>query len=356
MTRRRGSRSGLTLIELLVTIAIIGSLVGLLLPAVQAAREAARRSACSSNLRQWATALLQHHEAMSAFPYLATRASPPTQPGDEDNALVSGACVATGGTASRSFVVATWPYLEQQAVHDQFMRGLYAGTSTAAPLSVPMAVNYCPSDKPNARYCPRGATGANCIARQNYVVNSGTLRAVQPVAVVAGAAVCSMQPNPVAPFGFGKGSVSGNFVPFRTKLRSVVDGTSKTLLMAEIKVFPHDQGRLPGNGYSWADADTRGVVSPGFYTSAFMTRFTPNSGVDLVQGTGGCDFNYDQTDMPCEVRGGNLDLTVSARSRHRGGVNVAMCDGSVHFIDDTIAIGTWRALSTMRGGDRIDSF
>jgi prepilin-type processing-associated H-X9-DG protein len=352
----RDPRAALTLVELLATIAIIGLLVGLLLPAVQSARESARRSACTNNLRQWATAMLQHHEAMSFFPHIATRAVPPTPPGGEDVVFVSGSCAVTGGTVNRSFVVATWPYLEQQALYDQFTRNLYAGTSNAAAFATPLAVNYCPSDKPNAMYCPRGATGTGCTARQNYVVNSGTLSALQPVTILTGSAVCSMQPRATAPFGFGKGSVSGNFVPFRTNLGHVLDGASMTLLMAEIRVFPHDDGRLPGNGYAWADADTRGVVSTGIHTPAFMTRFTPNSGIDLCQGVSGCDLNHDQSDLPCYVISGNLQLTISARSRHLGGVNAAMCDGSVRFVDDSIALGTWQALSTMRRGDLVDSF
>lgn len=352
-------RRAFTLVEMLATIAIVGLLVALLIPAVQSARESARRVACTNNLRQWATAMLQHHEAMSFFPHIATRAVPPTPPGGEDVIFVAGSCAITGGVSPRSFVVATWPYLEQLALYDQFTRNLYAGTSNTATFSMPLSVNYCPSDKPNAMWCPRGATGINCTARQNYVVNSGTLSALQPVAVLTGSAVCSMQPKAVAPFGFGKGSVSGNFVPFRTSLGHVTDGASTTLLMSEIRVFPIDQGMLPfptpPGGYSWEDADTRGVVSSGIHTTSFMTQFTPNSGRDLCQGVSGCRDDVDPT-MPCYVTSGNLQLTISARSRHPGGVNAAMCDGSVRFIDERISLGTWRALSTMRSGDLVDTY
>ncbi len=92
-----------TLVELLVVIAVIGVLVALLLPAVQAAREAARRGQCGSHLRQIGVALHNYHDANSTLP-----------PGS----IFLGACCSD--ESYTSWPISILPYLEQGPLHDQY--------------------------------------------------------------------------------------------------------------------------------------------------------------------------------------------------------------------------------------------
>ena len=83
----------------------------------------------------------------------------------------------------------------------------------------------------------------------------------------------------------------------------------------------------------------------------FMTFDTPNTGIDEIV-NGYCDPSRPR-DLPC-IHAGNVPAAggkVSARSRHPGGVNVALCDGAVRFVKDSVPLATWQALSTMNGGE-----
>jgi len=157
-TQRRSLRAGFTLVELLVVIAIIGTLVGLLLPAVQAAREATRRSACSNNLKQWGGAMANHHDAKLKLPNNVTSANSASRP-------------------RRGFVVDLWPFIEEQRLRDRwdFKKQNWESTSNAArstppgAAGVPVPVYFCPSDRPGSIY----QDSATIVARGNYSLNYG---------------------------------------------------------------------------------------------------------------------------------------------------------------------------------------
>lgn len=324
MRNRLGqSRSAFTLIELLVVIAIIAILIGLLLPAVQKVREAAARMQCSNNLKQWALAMHNYHDANSYFPYGNNRRNPPgTEAGQPTN-------------ARRTFYVALWPYLEQSALANQYnyTLGFYqppngptplAGANTTGLVCQPQSIYYCPSDRPNAIW--QGDPYWRC--RGNYVPNYGPQLLFTPGVRNA-------------PFGWLSSGGFGNFVPYHSRIQDITDGTSQTLLMSEIRVPPSD-----------AIKDIRGDIFNDQGSPWFMAINTPNSGIDYGIA---CDNTFDPT-MPCGLQNGSVGQQISARSRHTGGVNASLLDGSVSFYTNSINLNTWRALSSMNGGEVVGNF
>jgi len=300
----RNSRRGFTLVELLVVIAIIGILVALLLPAVQAAREAARRTQCVNNLKQWSLATHMFHDTYKKFP-IGARNNP-----------------------RQTWVMYIWPFIEQGPLADKnnlnqhfyLAPGTIAGTMNGL-CGQRIPAYYCPSDVGSDLNAP-GATYQR--ARGNYVVNWGDLK--------YGAA-----PGPNrAPFGHLNGNRS---TPYLTKLASVLDGTSNTLLMSEyVKAKSAD------------DNDWRGDIHNDDGVFKFMTLTTPNSSApDVV------NWAIPDTDprMPVTTAGQQFN---AARSRHPGGVNVALCDASVRLVADTISLATWQALGTMDEGTPVGDF
>lgn len=161
--------SGFTLVELLVVISIIGILVGLLLPAVQAAREAGRRSQCQNNLKQLGLAFEQYHLHMRSYPAGTLQSKPDGDP---------------TGVAGFGWAPQLLPYLQQEALYNYL--GLPKGqlhdvlkTSSGKELaSIALPMLRCPSDSSMLLNPDRPFTGAKYgdfqAARTNYVANHGT--------------------------------------------------------------------------------------------------------------------------------------------------------------------------------------
>jgi prepilin-type N-terminal cleavage/methylation domain-containing protein/prepilin-type processing-associated H-X9-DG protein len=317
-TRRRG----FTLIELLVTIAIIGVLVALLLPAVQAAREAARRAQCLANLKQLALAMHQDQNVHSVLP-----------PGKK------GCCWGT-------WLVYDLPYIEQQTMfnawnscginspgvpenYDLDLR--YFGAANVTVTSTRVGIYLCPSDLTNAPISTaiNGVTYA-CTS-QNYAANFGNTTVLQAdyQGIVFGR----------APF-VDIGSPLGDYnQPARATVgfNAITDGLSNTMLLAEVVVGQGQDLR----GFSWwGDAAT------------FEAFSTPNSSFPDVLFSPLYCINQ-SPNPPCTSATTALPEMYAARSRHSGGVNVAMADGSVHFIKNSVSLTVWRMLSTAAGGEAI---
>ena len=119
----------------------------------------------------------------------------------------------------------------------------------------------------------------------------------------------------------------------------IKDGLSNTMLMSEVIQAVNDN-----------DGDSRGDFFNDFLGSAqFMTRFTPNSGFDSMLCLG-ADPNLP---APCTPGTGGQPVCVTARSRHPGGVNAVLGDGSVQFYSDAIDVNLWRALSSKDFGEPV---
>jgi prepilin-type processing-associated H-X9-DG protein len=324
------------LIELLVVIAVIGGLVALLLPAVQAAREAARRVRCTNNLKQLGLALANYEGAQGVLPM----------------SLV----VAPNGTGywSNGWSVngRLLPYLEQGAAFNSINFTLaYSNPPNTTVGQLSLAAFLCPSEvHPEPK-----ASGTSQYGVANYNWNVGDW-------YVWGGP------------GAGPGNRGVFGVNRSRRLADFLDGVSNTVVASEVKTYQavlttcdlstvREPGSIPdptADPYTAVPEYRSGActlkttahaewVDGQALETGFTTAWPPNKvilggspavEVDLV-GRG-------------EKAGGPTYAAIISRSYHPGGVNALLGDGSVRFIRSTISGTTWRALGTVQGGEVLD--
>ena len=297
-------RSAFTLVELLVTMAIIGVLVALLLPAVQAAREAARRTQCANHLKQIGLACHQHHDTYGVFPPGVVQA-PFTVP--QGN-------VVQGAHGYAAFLL---PYLEQEALASIYRWDKRCQGPENQPVAhTHLKVFQCPSaeagrrvtkveDPMNYSYGGKGACGDYTGVREidTRLVDLGLVdRAAQYEGVLT--------------------------KDHLTRFAEITDGASQTILVTE----------CAGRPKLWR----AGRPIPGIYASggAWISGtliFGQGSSPDGATQPGPCAINCTNDREVC--------------SFHPGGANSTLADGSVHFLTASIDIRIFARLVTRAGGE-----
>jgi prepilin-type N-terminal cleavage/methylation domain-containing protein/prepilin-type processing-associated H-X9-DG protein len=307
-TRSHRNTAGFTLVELLVVIAIIGTLAGLLLPAVQAAREAARRNSCLNNVKQLAVAIHNYESSYQRFPAGATTL----------RALTSTSCFTTridGKTITVYDARAPWsvyvlPFLDDQSRYDQFnLNASFAYTNNSAMANnsnqfQPNAAFKCPSD-------PASALGSSC--HTNYLACQG--------GGTTSDRVCNL-PRGIA---YDNGIFFNNS---STKGKDLTDGTTYVILIGETKYCPQT--------LSWASSYRAQVGYEGA-ANVCATEQAINSSLKS-----GYKDSWAELWTP---------YTNTFGSEHAGrGATVAMADGSVKFLMESIGINVFRTLGQRASG------
>ena len=320
LRRLSGGRAGFTLVELLVTLGVIGVLAGLLLPAVQAARESARRAQCTANLRQIGIALHAYEATHNMFP----------------SSLLYSNRAGTISTNCMSELAYLLPHLEQAALFNAINMDFANLERAEAPSlenhtarNTTVGVFLCPSDgEPNRR--------------NNYRFNRGVY---SPRAsggrLWDGPFSLGAFPSPrtirdgLSRTAFVSERIGGGFDPGRPDRRRDVKGPE-----FHITYVSDDQFVplcLDGEPASWQ------VISGRYwmYTGCFFTNYTHLGTPNDARPS--CTIGDLQGDRPCGL--------APPRSYHAGRVNVLLGDGHVETASESIAPGVWKALGTSEAGD-----
>ncbi len=332
----RRKASAFTLIELLVVIAIIGVMVGILLPAVQAAREAARRTQCINHMKQIGLALHNYMSVHKTLPF----GKGPSYPGAPVYARWS----------QHALIL---PFMEESALYEKLdfnyppetpgMGGVLAfmppyvnaNGKNAIGSRTPVAGFFCPSDE---------APSDPWQAQNNYVANQGSW-------------LCDRGDEPALPTDTNPSELQTGVFYFKSKVSSagILDGMSNTAFFSE-KIRGHgvpdvrsDLYVIPSQTTLAATTNVCNSLNP-----ATATPLSSKWGYSWVMGENCCS-QYNHVAVPNSKSCGgtgflgtmtNMAMQISPASHHTGGVNMLMGDGAVRFTTNNIDLTLWRAIGT----------
>ncbi len=299
MTHRQKLRPplhGFTLVELLVVITIIGILIALLLPAIQAAREAARQLQCTNNLKQMGVAMHLSVEQLGHFPT-----------GGSANMSLGNPDLGAGKEQTGSWIYSILPYMEQDALYR--LGGAKDTAGKRMRLKTPLAWAICPSRRAVALYpneADRDYDGiyATALARNDYAACVGDNVSIE--SQTAGSGI-SFQKSMISP-------------------ADVSDGLTNTYCAGEKAISPD----YYVTGESGGDDDCM------WSGNNIDTLRSTNSGYAFASDTPGDDNN-------CSFGG-----------PHNAGCHMLFCDGSVQTISYTIDIAIHMILGNRSDGGVID--
>lgn len=330
---RRPGQEAFTLVELLVVIAIIGVMVGLLLPAVQAAREAARRMQCSNNLKQIGIGLHNHHDTHTNLP-----------------SNIRPSALSTVRIRWATYLL---PFIEQNALYDQIDQGRNWSDPVAAEptrianqalFSTRIPAYECPS-APNGSVidgAPAPETWQPIVANGDYSGFYGVSPELHTLGLVDQAST-----------GVSNGAISKTV---KLNFRDFSDGLSNTLHVTEsggrphvyrrgrqvITATPNSDNRVNGGG--WCRPASELNVLRG--TSADGLSFPGPAAINVTNGEPLVTYPHPYY---------NVDGTSQVYAFHPGGANALFGDGSVRFFSDSVGIRSLAQLVSRNGGEVNDS-
>jgi len=317
MNKASKGRHGFTILEVLVTIAIIGILVALLVPAVQHSRATSRRLQCQDHLRQIGVALASREASANEFP------------SGEDG------------------YIELLPYLEQSAAYDIAKRPGYE------PIPLITFLN-CPSETYEI--------DARSEQVPNYRFNSGTHFSNQSGTGLNGFRLAKK-----------KIIVDGTLLSVGTKTREITDGLSNTAALSErlvtrgarniLQAFPPEIMAAENKRFPWI---TENIFSGSGVENLVVSecqkrRISPSFNEGITPSVRSADIGYNHLLPPNRVsclNGSDSNsrlhfeyAIIPPSSLHIGGVNVLFADGSVHFVAENIDISVWQSIGTRNGGE-----